>query len=531
MRLVSITPVLLAAALAGCGSVHDRAGCSASTDCRAGQYCAHTSDGNVCWDDAVKPTVSAVTVACLDPVVDGSTCLRDGVLRVDATIADDHEVLGADVQLDVGGAPIPMARVAGTSSRWRADVRLATAPFPAFDASLVATVVARDGARNTANASVPPTHVTRLRWAYDAAAPISAPAVMADGTVILGLSKLSLQILAVRRDGTKAWETTPGSRFITATPTVGDRAIWVNDDRTVYAIDPISAVTLSGVGVAMDVPTTAWLATRSEPTKEWAFVGSGTGRIGAASTVASEYARSGLGDPCTTGPVTSADGNTIYVAATASLVSTLRAFSFDGAFTPKWSANIGMNVTAPLAVDDLGRIWAGSQDAKLTRTTPSGLTGDPVVVATLTGSATDSPVLLAGGDVVIGDLSGVLHRFTSAGVQVWASPPNLEAAVLAPLVLSGGDAQFVVPTKAGRVYAVRSDGSPMWFGNLDGTELRAGNIYTAPGQQGSVVSTAYFSGANGKLYAIIVDGALDAAAPWPKAFHDPRNTNRAGAQP
>ncbi len=48
---------------------------------------------------------------------------------------------------------------------------------------------------------------------------------------------------------------------------------------------------------------------------------------------------------------------------------------------------------------------------------------------------------------------------------------------------------------------------------------------------GSDFSTAYFSGANGKLYAVIVDGHLDTSAPWPKAFHDPRNTNRAGPQP
>jgi len=69
-----------------------------------------------------------------------------------------------------------------------------------------------------------------------------------------------------------------------------------------------------------------------------------------------------------------------------------------------------------------------------------------------------------------------------------------------------------------------------WSAELAPTVLRAGNIHPSS-LLGPVLSTAYFSGTNGKLYAVIVDGALDGAAPWPKAFHDPRNTNRAGPQP
>ncbi len=51
------------------------------------------------------------------------------------------------------------------------------------------------------------------------------------------------------------------------------------------------------------------------------------------------------------------------------------------------------------------------------------------------------------------------------------------------------------------------------------------------GQTSNVISTAYIASSSGKLFAVIVDGQLDSAAPWPKAFHDPRNTNRAGPQP
>jgi hypothetical protein len=45
------------------------------------------------------------------------------------------------------------------------------------------------------------------------------------------------------------------------------------------------------------------------------------------------------------------------------------------------------------------------------------------------------------------------------------------------------------------------------------------------------MSTAYVASSSGKLFAVIVDGELDGSSPWPKAFHDPRNTNRAGPQP
>jgi hypothetical protein len=91
---------------------------------------------------------------------------------------------------------------------------------------------------------------------------------------------------------------------------------------------------------------------------------------------------------------------------------------------------------------------------------------------------------------------------------------------------------FVVSTDAGAVHGLRSDGTIAWTAQFGTAALQPGNIYTPPGQPpDTVLSIAYFAGADGVLHAIIVDGALDAAAPWPKAFHDPQNTNRAGAQP
>lgn len=101
------------------------------------------------------------------------------------------------------------------------------------------------------------------------------------------------------------------------------------------------------------------------------------------------------------------------------------------------------------------------------------------------------------------------------------------------MALTATTATFVVPTNAGKVFALGDDGQTRWEGTLpSATQLRAANLHTPTSQPpGPVMSTAYFSSGNGRLYAVVVDGRLDSAAPWPKAFHDPRNTNRAGPQP
>ncbi len=83
------------------------------------------------------------------------------------------------------------------------------------------------------------------------------------------------------------------------------------------------------------------------------------------------------------------------------------------------------------------------------------------------------------------------------------------------------------------VHALRADGTVAWSGQLSaGTAaLQPGNLFTYDATPGEELSLAYFAGSDGWLHAVIVDGRLDGAAPWPKAFHDPANTNRAGAQP
>lgn len=123
----------------------------------------------------------------------------------------------------------------------------------------------------------------------------------------------------------------------------------------------------------------------------------------------------------------------------------------------------------------------------------------------------------------------MLHRINADGSEVWASPPDLGARPNTAFAVSGGDAELFVPTHDGKLHALRAaDGTEVWSAQLTDTpaDLRSGNIYTPPG---ATLSLGYFPSSSGKLYAVILDGQLDTSAPWPKAFHDTRNTGNAAS--
>ncbi len=526
MRISIILAVALAAA---CGSVNERQECAVSTDCPVGEFCTREGGERFCWPDAVAPAVGTVTATC-----PGNPCRRDDLLTVRATVTDAEEVLGATVTLGLGGPAVEMAR--GTGGAWTGSVPLREQPFETFERVVPVTVTARDGARNEATGTVAGgVVVTRLRWVHDAGAPMSAPAVAADGTAILGLSRTTEQVLAVGTDGVARWALTiPGSRFVTAAPAVGEQAIWVgSEDGSVYGVR-LDGTALLGVSVNTGGAVRGSLAVRSDSTKEWAFGASAAGFVGAVSS-AGEGVAQGPVDAYTVGPVLGLDGRIHAATATATATATLRSLRLTTtpaiSLSETWSSppSVGVNVSAPVAVDGSGGILTGSQDAKLHRTDATGVTA---VAATLLGSVVGSPVVLSNGDVVVGDQGGTLHRIAPGGTRVWDPAPKVAASgVLGPVVLTG-PVPFLVPTTTGTVYAVRDDGTTAWSRALaPGEALREGNLHTPPGQTAPVMSTAYFSASNGRLFAVVVDGALDGTAPWPKAFHDPRNTNRAGAQP
>jgi hypothetical protein len=154
--------------------------------------------------------------------------------------------------------------------------------------------------------------------------------------------------------------------------------------------------------------------------------------------------------------------------------------------------------------------------------------GSPGASIALSGANASAPAILSDGDLVL-SVGSYLRRFSPTGTARWNPPaPQLGGVGLTPMVITdGASTSFLVPTRSGTLHAVAADGSVLWSGSLAvGQALGEGNIHTPAG---SSLSHAYFTSADGKLHQVIVDGHLDTAAPWPKAWHDPRNTSNAAS--
>jgi hypothetical protein len=518
-RTIFSLAALALAALAGCGSVPDRAACAASPDCPAGQYCAHTADGSVCWADAVGPVVAAVAASC-----DTSPCRRDGVLHLSADVSDDVEVAGATVSFLSGGPEVAMAR---DGARWVADVPLRKVPFEWFEHQLQPAVTARDGARNVAGLVDPAAAVTvtRLAWerTLEEGMGLTSPAVMADGTVVVGAA--NHRMYSVAWDGSALASVAVGTMAISAAPLVAGSSVWIgSEDRFVYELQ-----------WAGGIPGTA--SARTDDTGG-AIAGSlaltADGRVLAASeggflyVVKSDGYRSGVAVlPFTLGPVVDDDGSIYEVSG-----GSVRRFQIQSGVAtadPDFASTVGATVGVAMAAAG-GLYVAGTTgtDGVLKKVAASG--ADPEHLAT-TQIPSDGVVLLGDGSVVVPEQTKTLSRWTSAGTAFagW-TPPALGSAPRTPMVMHRPETSFVVATNGGRFCSLSAVGSIEWCDSFGTAALQPPNLYTPPGQPaGEVLSYAFLAGADGVLHAVIVDGELDALAPWPKAFHDPRNTNRAGA--
>jgi hypothetical protein len=524
------TPFLALALALACGSVDERPDCSTSVDCPVGQYCAHTADGNVCWEDAVDPAVAAVTVTCPSP------CPRDATLTVSATVTDDVEVLEVVAALDLDPTvEVPLARV-GATDTFQGEVDLSAYAFPFFSAEVIATVTGRDGARNEVGVAAQGANVktvTRLRWSAQVDPEIagiigSPPAVRSDGTVVVGGSNGKLYFIAP--DGTRPIEpvVVASGSPIGYAPSIGASAIWVVAGATAYALSQADGAKLNGdTGCALGADALGPIAVATATSPETGYVVPASNALRAVYASTSTCVQSPVVGP----PPDFLTGGSIDAAGNLLVLRTgpaLQSFAFAGGFVESLLATLTGTYEVAPSIASADGAWLGTADttsSKLQLVTASGSVEPSIPVG---ASVRSQIAVLADGDVVASEGS-YLRRFSPAGTARWnPTSAQLGGAGLTPMVLrDGATITFLVPTRNGRVNLIADDGGGLWGDAIgSGFALLEGNLHTP---SGSSLSYAYFTSADGKLHQVVVDGALDTSAPWPKAWHDPRNTGNAAS--
>jgi outer membrane protein assembly factor BamB len=516
-----ILPIAILALGAGCpGSGGSHASCSGADSCTKGNYCARTPDGSVCWPDDVKPVVSAIDASCA-PLsgVAPDRCLRSGVVHVAVSVTEDHGVTSVTASLVED--PAHAVPLTATANGYEGDLRLEDSPFPHFEGDVTVAVTATDAAQNASDPVTKAISVTRRKWErqLEPASVLgpSSPAVLKNGTIVLAGN--SGKLFFVNLNGTASRDPVPVSAA-SGPPAVGGSAVWLASvDGHVYSFG------LDGEAISLpsNCATTQALVGPLAVSGVRAFVGSSEGVFLAANGSA-PCSRLAIASAITSPPVITSDGRLI-----AGTAGELHRFSMTlaGDLVQDWvgspAAPIVGVVSAPLAIDDGDSVWSIAANAELFRTSAGASASR---VTTLDGAVT-GPIVLSGGIILTSSPNQVLQATLPGGVPPWARSATLNGVPSTPLVLDSGD--LVVPTSTGRVCCVEvSTGLVQWSAKLveTGVALQPANIWTEPGAK---TSTAYLAGADGKLYAVIVDGALDKTAPWPKAYHDPQNTSNAGS--
>jgi hypothetical protein len=402
-------------------------------------------------------------------------------------------------------------------------------PFPHFSKAVTVTVRARDEAGNQGTGTAPAA-VTRALWSWVGGAPMTAAAVAPDGGAVVGLDRSERQLVKVSAEGARAWEATVGdpgiplSHGIVGAPAVGTDEIFVGGmDGNAYRVGlagvvPSGPTCIVGAGV-----TGAALNSKGNT----GFFGSGRGAVVAVSPGVcekSEETTFASSLPLVGSESDSVTTKAIYSVTGPYLIS--RSYTSPSTFVANWFGvappAVGTAISVPSSIDTAGNVWTLSTDGKLNSTTPAGAT---TTVRTLAAGAS-GPIILSDGTVVVGDAGRIVHRIDpTTGADVWASA-DLGAISATALVLAGSAADLLVPAVDGVLHALRSsDGGEVWSIRLSATgDLKPGNVYTPAGSSRSI---GYFPSSDGTLYAVLLDGTLDRSAPWPKAFHDARNTSNA----
>ncbi|MGC3999990.1 MAG: hypothetical protein QM767_22135 [Anaeromyxobacter sp.] len=229
--------VMAAWLVVGCGTKDDKPNeCDSQRPCEAGQYCAQTPDGNVCWPDTVAPRVNAVTTTCST-----TPCLRDSVLTVAVAATDDHQLARVELRMDLDHDRL--ISLTQSNGKWVTTLALAEWPFPDVEHVPALQVLAYDAADNERNLQMSTALVvTRALFSISANSQfmtaLTPSALLSDGTVVVGGADGKAYFFTSQ--GAAVRPSVPvGTAPLSVAPAVAPDAIWFGSaDGSLYSLEP-----------------------------------------------------------------------------------------------------------------------------------------------------------------------------------------------------------------------------------------------------------------------------------------------------
>ncbi|MBI5067827.1 MAG: hypothetical protein HZB56_06265 [Deltaproteobacteria bacterium] len=511
--------------------------------------------------DTLAPRVGTLTASCTP-----SPCPRDGVLDVSVTVTESHPgPVTASLDLD-GTKKVPLVGAAGSYS---GHLALADWPFPHFTQPLVVHVHAEDEPGNVTppaqegSVSVPD-GITRARLAYPSGGtdPVTSPAILSNGNAIVGIgvpgTSATDQLRAVAPDGSETWKRTLSvntglGRAVTAAPAAGEHQLFVaSDDGRLYQVTPSGTVVGfqpgdTDLGTNTGAMFTPWLSSPGTTTTvDHGFSAGEAAQLW-------QYWSSGRRGQSTLTDRTNASGiwaGAVTVLATNAVApsATLRRFNDPQGTNPAETGTLALvdaastacdKVSVPLAADSATTALVACDNRQLHRVDVSAATLAGGYLLQLPGAPSGSPVVLPGGDVLVplatGEIARVIAPATAPELATFAALAAGEIPRGLAIAAANGPiapATVYVTTGNGKLYAFivgqdpRTPATDLWPAAAIATSaLDFPTIAPVPsGAPAGTLPTLLVGSADGRLLRVVVDAPLDAAAPWPKAHHDVRNT-------
>jgi hypothetical protein len=484
--------------------------------------------------DTAAPSISALTVACVVERPDGA-CRRDEALHVSLRVSADTGAAAATLDLDGHERAVELA---GTGELRTATIPLSGFPFGHFEADVGVHATATDALGNRTAALRGTARVTRRLWDYaTGGTSVTSPASDFERSLVFGVAGgAGGQLRWIRGGCDPTAVPQPDPPCVRAVDVGGDvvvpqmaagTVVWVAQQRgRLMAVVNGGVANVSGNGCALNGPAvgppalsqrkpqTAIVATSAAYAVDFGELCNGT------ASPSGEFVAT---------PVVSQASHSYIVSRAPTGAATLHAFGFSGTaglLVTRWAIGVpvGAGVAAPPILDRRARILVSSGDGKLYRVTDRGTSGSAqILAANVGGAASASPVILPDDSIVVA-VGPRLHRISDAGTAMWPAPRDVGAEItgLAAVVPDASGVALYATTADGRLLALRGDGTDAWStpAQLSDAALSAPGFTFANYWPQLVVG-----GADGHLRAVVVDTWFDQTFPWPKAFHDERNTS------